>query len=163
MIQDIWLNNSILTEVASVAKVPQSASKTLSHLCLNDLVVEPPHEAGLRVGLRSAQDLLGNLVLHNFHHLDSDVMKIFVFVDILGIIVFSLMKLIFNYLEWTESRGKYEMWLLVNVMILIVWLYHYEPKMSLSAQWSIFLLNQMTFIDWRSALYNSCISSSNFV
>ena len=57
---------------------------------MNDLVVEPPHEAGLRVSLRSTQDLLGNLVLHNFHHLDSDVMKIFVFVDILGIIVFSL-------------------------------------------------------------------------
>ena len=117
MIQDIWWNKSILTEVASVAKVLQSASKPSPNLCLNDLVVEPPHEAGLRVGLRSAQDLLGNLVLHNFHHLDSDVMKIFVFVDILGIIVFSLMKLIFNYLEWTESRGKYEMWLLVNVMI----------------------------------------------
>ena len=97
----------LLASLPSVAKVLQSASK--SNLCLNDLVVEPPHEAGLRVGLRSAQDLLGNLVLHNFHHLDSDVMKIFVFVDILGIIVFSLMKLIFNYLEWTESRGKYEM------------------------------------------------------
>ena len=113
-----YLVISILTKVASVPKVLQSAWKPSPNLCLNDLVVEPPHEAGLRVGLRSTQDLLGNLVLHNFHHLGSDVMKIFVFVDILGIIVFSLMKLIFNYLEWTESRGKYEMWLLENVMII---------------------------------------------
>ena len=65
--------------IASLANIKTSLmSRDPRHkiekiLSLNDLVIEPPHETGLRVTLRSAEDFLGDFIFHDIDDILRDI------------------------------------------------------------------------------------------